>query len=217
MESIKEFFELIMNSEEIIRYGGLTLLVLIVFVETGLFFGFFLPGDYLLFTAGLLCGTQVFDVDIFTLLGAVTLAAIAGDFVGYASGRLAGKKLFARDDSFLFKKRHLLKTKLFFKKYGPQSLVAGRFLPIIRTFAPILAGAANLDLKKFSFYNVFGAFLWVWTLIPLGYFLGVKYPSVVDYLEYIILGFIVVTTSALLKEYIKSSRQKNRISKKSIA
>jgi membrane-associated protein len=217
LESIKDFFELIMNSEEIIKYGGLTLLVLIVFVETGLFFGFFLPGDYLLFTAGLLCGTQAFDVDIFTLLWAVTFAAIAGDFVGYASGRIAGKKLFVRDDSFFFKKRHLVKTNLFFKKYGPQSLVVGRFLPIIRTFAPILAGAANLDLKKFSFYNVFGAFLWVWTLIPLGYFMGVKYPSVIDYLEYIILGFILVTTSALLREYIKSRRLKPRTSKKSIA
>src|SRR5580765_7082122 len=128
-----------MNSEKLIHYGGLTLLVIIIFIETGMFFGFFLPGDYLLFSAGLLCGTKDLNINIFLLLISVTVAAIGGYFAGYASGRVAGPRLFKRDNSFLFRKSHLEKAKIFFTKYGAQSLVAGRFLPIIRTFAPILA------------------------------------------------------------------------------
>lgn len=208
MESLHDFFELILNSKKLIHYGGLSLIVLIVFIETGLFFGFFLPGDYLLFTAGLLCGTQDLEVGIFTLLTSVTVAAIAGDYAGYASGKLAGDKLFQRDDSLLFKRSHLEKTKIFLKKYGPQSLIAGRFLPVIRTFAPILAGAAQVDLKKFTLYNISGAILWVWSLIPLGYFLGSRYPGIIDYIEYIIIAFILLTTSALVREVYKSKRMK---------
>lgn len=208
MESIENFFHVLMNSEKLIHYGGLTLLVIIIFLETGLFFGFFLPGDYLLFSAGLLCGTKDLNINIFTLLGWVTIAAIAGYFVGYASGRIAGPRLFKRDDSFLFRKSHLEKARKFFKKYGAQSLIAGRFIPIIRTFAPILAGASYLDLKKFALYNVFGAFLWVWTLIPIGYYLGREYPQIIHYMEFIILGFLVVTTAALVREYIKAKRMK---------
>jgi len=208
VEVIEDFFQTLMNSEKLIHYGGLTLLVIIIFIESGLFFGFFLPGDYLLFTAGLLCGTKDLNVNIFMLLSAVTVAAIAGYFAGYASGRMAGPRLFKRENSLLFRKSHLLKAKSFFKKYGAQSLVAGRFLPIIRTFAPILAGATKLDLKKFSLYNIIGSFLWVWILIPIGYFLGRKYPQIINYLEFIILGFLALTTLALLREYFKARRLK---------
>lgn len=209
MESIEEFFHLLLNSEKLIHYGGLTLLVIIIFAETGLFFGFFLPGDYLLFTSGLLCGSKDLNINIMLLLIAVSLAAIGGYFTGYASGRIAGKKLFKRENSFFFRKSHLEKAKVFFTKYGAQSLVAGRFLPIIRTFAPVLAGATYLDLKKFSIYNIAGAFLWVWTLVPAGYFLGRQYPEIIDYMHYIILGFFLVTTLVLVWQYFKSKREKN--------
>lgn len=208
MEEIEDFFRVVMNSEKLIHYGGLTLLVIIIFIETGLFFGFFLPGDYLLFSAGLLCGTKDLDVNIFMLLGAVTVAAICGYFAGYLSGKMAGRKLFKRENSFFFRKSHLEKARSFFKKYGAQSLVAGRFLPVIRTFAPILAGASHLDLKKFSLYNFIGAFLWVWTLIPIGYFLGRKYPQIIEYMEFIILGFFVLTTLVILREYFKTRQAK---------
>jgi membrane-associated protein len=209
VQEVEEFFRVIMNSEKLIHYGGLTLLTVIIFLETGVFFGFFLPGDYLLFSAGLLCGTKDLNVNIFMLLCCVTFAAIAGYFAGYASGRMAGQRLFTRENSFFFRKSHLEKAKVFFNKYGAQSLIAGRFLPIIRTFAPIMAGASHLNLKKFSVFNVASAFLWVWTLIPIGYFLGTKYPQVIDYMEFIILGFLVITTAAVLWEYVKARRMKN--------
>ena len=194
---------MLLDSEKLIAYGGLTILLLIIFAETGLFFGFFFAGDALLFSSGLLCGTQHLDVNIFLLLSTVTLAAISGNITGYITGKIFGKKLFAKDDSIFFKKRHLEKTKLFYEKYGATSLIAGRFLPIVRTFAPILAGAIDMNFWKFNLFNFAGAFLWIWTLIPIGYFFGAAYPGLINQLEYIIIGFILVTTLILIRGAIK--------------
>ena len=194
METITSLFDTLMNSERLIAYGGLTLLLIVVFAETGLFFGFFLPGDYLLFTAGLLCGTDLLYVSIYTLTLSVIAAAMLGDYTGYATGRMFGRKLFERKDSFFFKKEYLTKTEVFFKKYGNGSLIIGRFFPIVRTFAPILAGTVKMDFKKFSIANITGGILWVGTLIPIGYYIGKNHPEVMDYLGYIILAFIILTS-----------------------
>lgn len=207
MESISEYFNILLDSEKIIAYGGLTLVLLIVFIETGLFFGFFFPGDALLFSAGLLCGTDHFDVNIMTLLLTITAAAILGNIVGYVSGKLFGKKLFSKDDSFFFKKKYLEKTKAFYQKYGGVSIIGGRFLPILRTFVPILAGAIDMSHWKFNLYNVLGAFLWVWTLIPLGYFLGSQFPGLIHHLEYFILALIIIPTLVLIKGALKLNKK----------
>ena len=207
MEDFTEFFTIILDSEKLITYGGLTLLLVIVFAETGLFFGFFFPGDALLFSSGLLCGTELFDVNILLLLFTVTFAAFSGNAVGYISGKFFGKKLFAKNDSFFFKKRHLEQTKLFYAKFGGTSLIAGRFLPIVRTFVPMFAGATDMNFWKFNLYNLIGAFLWIWTLIPIGYFLGKQYPQLINKLEYIIIGFVLVTTIILIKGSLKFKKQ----------
>ncbi len=196
-----EFLKQLVNPESIIQYGGIVLLIAVVFAETGLFFGFFLPGDSLLFTAGLLCGTGVFDAHIFILLASVSVAGILGNMVGYYFGRYTGEALFKRDDTLLFKKRYVLMAQDFYQRHGGLALIAGRFLPIIRTFAPILAGVIKMDIKIFLFYNISGSALWVFSLILLGYFLGTTFPQVKDYLEYIIIGLIVVTAIPVYKSY----------------
>ena len=118
METIESFWELLTNSEKLIAYGGISLLLLVVFAETGLFFGFFLPGDYLLFTAGLLCGTDMLDVSIYSLTILVIVAAVAGDFTGYITGKYFGYKLFEKKESVFFRKEYLSKTETFFNKIG---------------------------------------------------------------------------------------------------
>lgn len=208
MDSISDFFSLLLDSQKLIHYGGLTLLLVIIFIETGFIFGFFLPGDALLFTAGLLCGTNDLEINIFLLLFSVTGAAILGNLAGYISGKYFGKKLFAKENSFFFKKRHLETTKSYYTKYGGVSLIAGRFLPVVRTFVPILAGTIDMNFFKFKLYNITGAFLWVWTLIPIGYFLGSRFPHLIHQLEYFIIGIFLVTTFFLVRGYIKLKTKK---------
>lgn len=208
MESISDFFSLLLDSQKLIHYGGLTLLLIIIFIETGFIFGFFFPGDTLLFTAGLLCGTNVLDINIFFLLFSVTGAAIFGNLIGYISGKYFGKKLFAKEDSFFFKKRHLETTKLYYEKYGGLSIIVGRFLPVVRTFVPILAGTIDMNFYKFKLFNITGAFLWVWTLIPIGYFLGNSFPQLIHQLEYFVIGIFIVTTFFLVMGYLKIKKQK---------
>ena len=209
MENISDFFSSLLDSQKLIHYGGLTLLLIIIFIETGFVFGFFFPGDTLLFTAGLLCGTNDLDINIFLLLFSVTGVAILGNLTGYISGKYFGKKLFAKEDSFFFKKRHLETTKFYYEKYGGASIIAGRFLPVVRTFVPILAGTIDMNFFKFKLYNITGAFLWVWTLIPIGYFLGNKFPQLINQLEYFIIGIFLVTTFFLIKGYLKIKKQKS--------
>lgn len=196
-----DFIRQLFNPESIILYGGILLLLAVVFAETGLFFGFFLPGDSLLFTAGLLCGTGVFDIHIMTLLLSVTAAGILGNIAGYYFGYKAGPPLFRRDDSLLFKKRYVRMARDFYDRQGGLALIAGRFLPIIRTFAPILAGVIKMNFGMFMFYNIIGCVLWVFSLISAGYFLSSIFPGIGDYLGYIIIGLIVITAIPVIGSY----------------
>ena len=161
MENISDIFSLLFYSQNLIHYGGLALLIVIIFIKTGFIFGFFFPGDTLLFAAGLLFGANDLDINIFILLISVTGVAILGNLTGYISGKHFGKKLFAKEDSFFFKKRSLETTKSYYEKYGGVSIIAGRFLPVVRTFIPILAGTIDMNFYKFKFCNLMGAFLWV--------------------------------------------------------
>jgi membrane-associated protein len=202
MENIREFFEILLNSQKIIHYGGLALLLIIIFAETGLFFGFIFPGDALLFTAGILCGSEL-TVNINVLVLTVALAAIAGNVVGYATGKYFGKRLLRKKDSFFFKQRHLTDSQAYYEKYGGIALIAGRFLPVVRTFVPMLAGVIGINFWKFNVYNVTGAILWSGTLIPLGYFIGKEIPASVDNIEYIVLGITTITMTIMIRGIIK--------------
>ncbi|WP_299254140.1 VTT domain-containing protein [uncultured Cytophaga sp.] len=211
MGSIAEFYHLITNPEVIIASGGLALILLIIFAENGVFFGFFLPGDTLLFTTGLLSSTGKFDVPILTLLVTISLAAYLGSFFGYFFGEKAGSKLFTKDDSIFFKKKYMFAAEAFFIRYGAVALIMARFLPIIRTFAPIFSGIIKYPYGKFFLYNIIGGTLWVVSLVYGGYLLGQIFPQSKDYLEYIIIGIVIVTWIPVILTYIK---ERNKIKSK---
>ncbi|NGM64983.1 DedA family protein [Sphingobacterium sp. SGR-19] len=204
-------FQQLMDPEYLLSYGGFYIVVLIVFAETGLFFGFFLPGDYLLFLAGLFCALGKIDVDITTMYFGILGAGILGNFTGYWFGYRTGPVLFKRKDSLLFKRKYVIMAEEFYQKYGGTALVIGRFVPIVRTFAPIFAGIVKLNFRKFVFYNVTGALLWVSLLTLTGYFLGVKFPAIINYVEYIIVGLIAIAflpiVIALLKRWLKNRKK----------
>lgn len=183
----------------------------IVFAESGLFFGFFLPGDSLLFTVGLLASQGHFPI-IFLWIGC-TLCAIAGDSVGYAFGKKVGPKIFTREDSLFFHKRHIEQTEAFYKKYGKKTIVLARFVPIVRTFAPILAGVGGMAYRIFLAYNIIGGLLWTTLLVFLGYTLGSAIPSIDRYLLPIVLAIILISFSPIIIEWVKSRRSvpQNRV------
>ncbi|WP_316802220.1 DedA family protein [Pedobacter nototheniae] len=191
--------------EKLLREGGFYLVLFVIYAETGLFFGFFLPGDYLLFLAGMFVATGKLDVNIAVLLAGLSVAAIMGNFTGYWFGRKTGPMLYHRKDSFFFKKKYLKAAEEYYNKQGAFALIMGRFVPIVRTFAPIFAGVVKLDFKKFAFYNIVGGVLWIVSLTLLGYFLGKRFEKEInDYLLYIIIGFIIITTIPLLITFVKS-------------
>lgn len=202
MQEVKDFFEILLNSEKLIQYGGLTLLLVIIFAETGLVIGFIFAGDALLFTAGLLCGNEL-SVNIWLLVISVILAAVAGNVVGFLTGKYFGHKLLIKKDNWFFKQRHLDKSMAYYEKYGGIALIAGRFIPVIRTFVPILAGTIEMNFWKFNVYNITGAVLWAGTLIPLGYLVGKKIPASVDNIEYFVLGITLITMTILIRGIVK--------------
>jgi membrane-associated protein len=214
MENFLEFIKTILNPQSIINYGGLALLLFIIFAETGLFFGFFLPGDSLLFVAGLMCGTPIFDVNIYMLVSTLIVAGILGNFVGYYFGKKTGPMLFRRDDSFFFKKKHVNAAKEFYNRYGGTAIVLGRFIPIIRTFVPIMAGVVNLDFKKFVWFNIIGCIAWILSMVLSGYFLGRAFPSLQHNLEYIVIVIILISMIPVVLTYIKEHRRMKAEDKK---
>lgn len=176
---------------EAIKTVGYAGLFAIVFAETGLFLGFFLPGDSLIFVAGFLASQGFFGP---VLLSAILfVAAVTGNMAGYEFGRRVGPKLFSREDSLLFRKDHVTKTKKFYDKYGGKTVMIARFVPVVRTFAPILAGVAEMKYMVFLAYNIAGAAIWAVGLTVLGYFLGTRVPDIDKYLLPIVLVIIVVS------------------------
>lgn len=204
-----DFLKQLTNPQSIIHYGGLWLLLFVVFAETGLFVGFFLPGDSLIFISGLICATKphLLNMPFFALAVLLILAAIIGNIFGYWFGKKTGEKLYAREDSFLFRKKHLKATQDFYDKHGGKTLILGRFLPIIRTFAPILAGVIKIDFKTFMIYNVIGAVAWIGSIASIAYFLGKQFPAIENYIGYIVMGLIVITTIPVLSTYLKSRKK----------
>lgn len=203
-------FQQLLDPEYILNHGGFYIVCLIVFAETGLFFGFFLPGDYLLFLAGLFCASGQIDVTITQMYLGILFSGILGNFAGYWFGYRTGPMLFRRQDSLIFKKKYVIMAEEFYQKYGGRALVIGRFVPIIRTFAPIFAGVVKLDLKKFILYNVLGALIWVTGLTLSGYFLGILFPGLLNYIEYIIVALIVVAFLPLVYGVLKRMNENKK-------
>lgn len=194
------------NPENIIQYGGLSLLLLIVFAETGVFFGFFLPGDSLLFVAGLLSDTEYLDINVVLLIVLLIIAAVSGSTVGYLTGRWAGRYLQNMRDTIFFKKKYLVVTEAFYQKHGMMAFILGRFLPIVRTFVTIIAGIVKIDMPKFILFNILGATLWIVTMVLSGHFLGRVFPEITNYLEAIVIGMILVSAVPVVITYFRNRK-----------
>jgi membrane-associated protein len=215
MQTIIDFFTHLANPEWIMRYGGLYIVVLIVFIETGFPFGFFLPGDSLLFIAGMVIANALspFDMHLLNLLYWIVLIAAAGtigNFMGYWLGSKSKALLFERKDNFFFKKKYLLQAKEFYDKKGGGAIVLARFLPIVRTFAPLVAGIVKMGWRKFSFYNIAGSFLWAATIVTAGFLLGENLWAKQN-LEKIIIGIVLITTAPVLIKVLTSKKKKQPI------
>lgn len=207
MEEIWALIKSLTDSKEVIQTGGLLLITLIVYLETGWFFGFFLPGDYLLFLSGMLCD-QYLGGNIWLVFGSIFMAAVLGNFSGYFFGKIVGQNFEKRPDTWYFKKKYVEKTREFLNKNGGKALIIGRFLPVIRTFAPLLAGIARMPLGPFVLYNLIGALLWSSTLVLGGYYLGKTFPQLSEYVEYIVLFFLGITTITLIKGYFNLKKER---------
>ncbi|HWK59011.1 MAG TPA: DedA family protein [Parapedobacter sp.] len=210
MQEFWDSFSQLLDAEALLMSGGFYLVIFVVFAETGLFFGFFLPGDYLLFLAGLFCASGMLSVDITTLCLGLFAAGVLGNFTGYWFGWRTGPMLFKRKDTWLFKRRYVVMAEEFYHKYGGAALIIGRFVPIIRTFAPILAGIVQLNFRKFVWYNVSGCAIWVSVLTLSGFFLGREFPQIIHYIEYIIVGFIIISFTPILVALIRRKLQHNK-------
>jgi len=211
MESILELFKHLNNADWITQHGGLYLVALIVFAETGLFVGFFLPGDSLLFVTGLIIAQSASPFDTAALnlpywIVLITLAGIIGNLVGYWFGKKTGPILFERKDTWLFKRKHLIQAKEFYEKKGGSAIILARFIPIVRTFAPIVAGVVHMERKKFLLYNIIGSFAWVISMTITGYCLG-ENEWVKGNLEKIVIGLILVTTLPVLYKMIFAKKR----------
>jgi membrane-associated protein len=210
LETLRHFLHLITTVEgitEIIRWGGMTALIVIVFAETGLLVGFFLPGDSLMVTAGFVAATTGV-LDLTSLLVALSIAAIVGDSTGYFIGRKAGAALYHREESRWFKRRHLLKTKEFYEKYGAITIVVARFMPFARTFAPVVAGIAEMEYRTFVVFNVVGGVGWVVSMTLLGYYFG-QIPFVQRHIEKVILLVIVLSVLPVAIQAWKMRRERH--------
>lgn len=212
MEEIIQFFSNLTDPAWLRDHGGLYVVMLIVFAETGLFIGFFLPGDFLIFLAGTLMYDygHPYESNILNWLYWSTLlfiCAVIGNFTGYAFGYKSGNYLFNMKDKWYLKKKHLYQAKEFYEKNGGFAIVIARFLPIVRTFAPIVAGVVKMNFSKFVLYNILGAALWIYGLTIAGYFLG-TYDIVRNNLEWIVIGLIVITTAPVLYKLIFSKKNK---------
>ncbi len=205
MDLIWELFRRLNTLDELIRWGGYTGLVVIVFTETGLMIGFFLPGDSLLVTAGLLAAAGTLDLWMLNVL--LIPAAIVGDSVGYWFGAKAGQTLFARPDSRLFSRRHLLYTKAFYERHGGKTIVLARFVPIVRTFAPVVAGIAEMRYRRFLAYNVFGGIGWVAGMTCLGFFLGRAIPNIDRHVHIVIAVVIFLSILPAIIEVLRNRRR----------
>ena len=190
----------------LVRWGGLAILTAIVFTETGLLVGFFLPGDSLLITAGLVAATGA--LNIWTLNLVLSVAAIVGDSVGYAIGKRLGPALFTRPKSRLFNPKHIERTRLFYERYGAKTIVIARFVPIVRTFAPVVAGVGVMEYRRFLTFNVLGGIGWVASMTWAGYLLGHVIPNINRHIHIVVIVVIVLSVIPIVVEVLRERRRR---------
>ena len=193
--------------DDVVRGGGYVVLVVIVFTETGLLVGFFLPGDSLLITAGLVAATGT--LNIWWLNGLLAAAAIAGDSVGYAIGWRAGARLFTRPRSLLFNPRHVERTRAFYARHGAKTIVIARFVPIVRTFAPVVAGVGEMEYRRFLLYNIAGGVGWVTSMTWAGYLLGQAVPNIGDHIHILVAVVILLSLIPIAVEVVRERRRRS--------
>lgn len=206
MAWLQEFFLRLHHLDQLIAWVGYVGITVIVFCETGLLVGFFLPGDSLLVTAGLVASQGKLDILLLNCL--LMSAAVIGDSVGYAIGYFVGPKVFKKEDSLFFRKEHLKRTHDFFEKYGGKTIILARFVPIVRTFAPTVAGVGRMRYRRFLAFNVVGGVGWVLSMTSIGYFLGHSVPHIERHLHWVIAVVIVISFLPLVHEW-RQSRKKS--------
>jgi membrane-associated protein len=203
----------VFDLESLIKYGGLLLVFLAVYGQTGLFFCFFLPSGGLMFTAGVFIAVGSLHYDLFTICSLLTLAAVLGNMTGYWFGRKAGPLLYKKQDSKFFRQAHLRAGENFFKKHGGLAVAAGLFFPIIRTFSPIVAGIIKMNIKRFILFTFIGSFLWVSSFVSAGFLIGSR-PFLKPYLKYIIIGIIIMvsvpTIIRIIREFKRAGRENTK-------
>jgi membrane-associated protein len=201
-----------LDPKKILNSVGTLGLYAIVFAESGVMIGFFLPGDSLLFTAGLLSATKHVLWPFPLLILGCAIAAVLGDQVGYAFGTRTGPRLFSKPDSRWFKQEHLQRAEDFYERHGSKTIVIARFVPIVRTFAPIVAGASKMEYRKFVLYNIIGGTAWATAMLCLGYGLGKKFPGIGNYLDYAILIIVALSLCPIAFELLRQRWRANRAS-----
>ncbi len=205
MHSLHDFFHQLGDVRGLIEWGGYVGLTAIIFAETGLLIGFFLPGDSLLVTAGVLAATTgMFNVYLLGVL--LTIASIVGNTSGYAIGKMTGPRLFTRDNSLLFNKKHLYRAHEFYERYGGQTVIIARFMPIVRTFVPVVAGMAAMDYRRYTLYNVIGGVGWIWSVLFIGYFLGRYIPGIDRHIEPVIFTVIFLSLLPGIIRWLRARR-----------
>jgi membrane-associated protein len=194
MQSIIEFIHRLGDPRALVAWGGYVGLTIIIFAETGLLVGFFLPGDSLLVTAGLLASRpDRFSLNVYILGALLSIASILGNSAGYYIGKITGRRLFTRENSLLFHRKHLDRAHAFYERHGGKTIVLARFMPIVRTFVPVVAGMGQMQYRRYTLYNVIGGLAWIWSMLFIGYFLGRYIPGIGDHIEIVILVVIFLS------------------------
>ena len=206
MQSILDLLHRLRDVQGLIQWGGTVGITAIIFAETGLLIGFFLPGDSLLVSAGLLVATSRLDISVYLLGLILTVASILGNSLGYYIGKATGPRLFTRENSLLFNKKHLVRAHEFYERHGGKTIVIARFMPIIRTFVPVVAGMAQMEYRRYTLYNVLGGFLWIWAMLFIGYFLGRYIPGVDRHIELVIVIVIILSLLPGLIGWLRARR-----------
>ena len=207
MSDLAELLHFLRDPRALVQWAGYVGITAIIFTETGLLIGFFLPGDSLLVTAGLLASQPEFGLNVYLLGLILSVAAVVGDTVGYHIGKVSGPRIFSREDSLFFHKKHLVRAQEFYEKHGGKTIVLARFMPIIRTFAPVVAGVGNMKYRTFIAYNVFGGIFWVWSMLFTGYFLGRYIPGIDKHIEKIIILVIFLSILPGIIAWLKERRR----------
>ncbi|HEX6627830.1 MAG TPA: VTT domain-containing protein [Gemmatimonadaceae bacterium] len=206
MQALTDFFHRLSDLPTLVQWAGLFGIAAIIFSETGLLVGVFLPGDSLLVTAGLFAAKGYLNV--YVLAPVLPLAAICGNSLGYFIGRTTGPRIFSRENSLFFNKKHAMRAHDFYEKHGKKTIVLAQFMPVIRTFAPVIAGVGGMPFHTFIAYNVFGALFWIWSMLGIGYFLGNYIPGIDKHIEIVVLVVVFISILPGIISAIRARRAK---------